>query len=424
MSTSLARTGLTAGKLPDWSEESEKTYALVRSLKRSGNIGNRVLSARMGAFNNSTPKTFRTILSLAQHYDRVRVIFSNGSTSVPYTVAGCNVRALADLTSALPSPVPVSLPNSGVVPISPTSNRRSYLVSDWVDLSSLDRTDGGVFPLVCVDAYVSTPSSITILGNGSSDNFASWTNRANGRIWRMFYNDGDCVTTPANFVSSTARIQSPIIGVQYAARGRVVTVMGIGDSITDGRGSIIGEGWGVLACEELSQVTGVAVEWFNNGWAGASMNGWVGDALSDACVAGLIPDIVIAPAGSPNSMDVPITAANINICRRRRAQLLATAQQYQVEPILWTTLPVNPSQKNWDSSDALRRAYNEETLAMSSRGFHVIDMDAAIRGDTDSDGQVAMISDLTDDGIHPNDKGNSSMKGPAKQAIAEYLRFG
>lgn len=390
-------------------------------LSRRGNVGTRVLSARMGTFDNSTPKTFRAVLSLAQHFDRLRVIFSNGNAAATYSVAGCNVRAIANLTSAYPAPVAVSLPSSGVVPVAPTSNRRGYLVSDWVDLNSVERTDGGSYPLVVVDAYVSSAASITVLGNGSSDNFSGWANRGNGRIWRMYHNDGDCVATPANFLSTTLRNQSPIVGVQYAARGRVVTVMGVGDSITDGRGSIIGEGWGVPACEALSNMNdGVAVEWFNNGWAGATMNGWIRHALGDACAAGLIPEIVIAPGGSPNSLGLPITTANIGDIRRGRAQLLADAAAYQVTPMLWTTLPVNTPQKNWGESDALRREDNDKIRALAKRGVEIIDMDAVIAGEIVG-GQVQMIGGTTTDNIHPNDLGNALMSRLARAAIGAYV---
>lgn len=389
-----------------------------------GNTAMRGLSGRMGAFDNSTPKTFRAIIALAQHADRARVIFTNGATGSGYTVAGCNMRALPDLVSALPAPTAVTLPSGGVLPAAPNTARRTYLVSNWVDLSTVDRTDGGQFPLLCIDAYVSTASGISILGNGGSDNFANWATRPNGRVWIMRHNDGDCVTTPANFTSTVNRIQSPIVGVQYVARGQVITVMGIGDSVTDGRGNVIGEGFGVPACEALSSLSGVAVEWWNNGWAGSRMDDWVAPGFEDMCAAGLIPDIVVTPNGSPNNFGTPIVAAEITRCRQQLARILNTAKENRVVPIVWTVLPTNPAIKDYNSSDALRTAYNAATLQMGQRGVHVIDMASAISGPVDADGQVTMLSGTTTDNIHPNDAGNALLRELLVQALRRYVPAG
>lgn len=390
-------------------------------LQRRGNTAMRGLSGRMGMFDNSTPKTFRAIIALAQHADRVRVIFANGALGGGYTVAGCNVRSLPDLVSALPVPTAATLPSAGVLPASPSGNRRSYLVSDWVNISTVDRTDGGAFPLLCIDAFVSTPANIWILGNGSSDNFANWATRPNGRIWIMRHNDGDCVTTPASFVSTTNRIQSPIVGVQYVARGRVVTVMGVGDSITEGRGTYIGEGFGLPACESISSMSGVAVEWWNNGWAGAAMSTWIAPGFADICAAGLVPDIVVAPNGSPNDMGPTVTDAQIRTQRQQLAAILHTARENQVTPIVWTVLPTNPPTKDYNATDSLRTAYNAATLQMVQRGVHVVDMSAALSGVTDGDGQVNMLAGTTVDNIHPNDAGNVLMRDLLIQALRQCV---
>lgn len=386
-------------------------------LRRGGNLGTRVLSGRMGAFDNTTPKTFRAIIALGQHFDRIRVIFANGNPGGTYTVAGCNVRALAD-PNVLTTPVSVAVPSSGVVPAAPSS-RRSYLVSAWADISSVSRSDGGTYPLVCVDAYISTAGSITILGNGGSDNFANWATRP-GRSWTMQYNDGDCVTTPGNFVSVTNRIQSPIVGVQYAARGRVITVMGCGDSIVEGRGTYIAEGWGVPACEAVSSMSGVTVEWFSNAWAGLDMVGWVGPSLEDACAAGLIPDIVVSPCGSPNNFGTPITTANINACRQGLARLLAAARDYQVVPLIVTVIPTNPAIKDFNASDSLRRGFNDEIRSYRQRGYPVLDMDEVMAGIVDGDGQTNILAGATTDNIHPNDLGNTLMSNVLVPVLKTY----
>lgn len=290
------------------------------------------------------------------------------------------------------------------------------MVGNWTDVNSVPRTDGGKGALICFDAYVSTSASISIMGNGTSDVFTGWATRANRKVI-MRYNDGDCVTTPANFVSVTNRNQSPIVGIQYAALGRVVTVMGVGDSITDGRGTIIGEGFIVPACEEASN-SNIYFENINLGFAG------VGAAtyrtyLSDAVSAGIIPDVVVFPNGTPNSLSTPITPTDIQTCRAATASLLADASISKIYSIVTTVLPTNPSVKDYNSSDSLRVAWNADTLLFP--GLSVVDLSSVLSGEVDVDGQVNMRVGTTTDNIHPNDVGNSllasSLAAKLKQLV-------
>ncbi len=382
--------------------------------KPISNIGTRILDARMGAFDNTTVKTFRAIIEVAAAgFDQVRPIFGNGSTSVTYTVSACNVRALANLTDALPSPTAATLPSSGIVPVSATALRRNYLVGNWIDLQSVPRTDGGTGALVCIDAYVSTASSITILGNGSNDVFTGWATRAN-RKWIMRHNDGDCVTTPANFVSVTNRIQSPIVGLQYAARGQVITVMGIGDSITSGRGTIIGEGFGVPACEQAQATTSIPFEWMGCGWAGNASTSYK-QYIVDAVTAGIIPHAIVCPHASPNDYFVPITPDRIALSQAAFAEINRVAGANNLPIISWTVMPTNPSVKDYNSSDSLRVALNNSVLAYP--GINIADFSATLSGVTDGDGQVNLLVGSTTDGIHPNDAGNALLA----PVLANYL---
>lgn len=385
---------------------------------KHGNLGTRILSARMGTFDNSTVKTFRAIIEVAAAgFDAVRPIFANGNTGATYTVAGCNVRALADTTSALPSATAVTLPSSGVVPVAIAGTRRSFLLGNWTDLASVARTDGGTGALVCIDAYVSTNASITIMGNGT-DPFTNWATRTN-RKWIMRYNDGDCVTTPANFTSTTNRSQSPIIGVQYLARGRVITVMGVGDSITDGRGTYLCEGFGVPACESVSSQTGTVFEWVNCGRPSESSSNFR-YFLSDACAAGIVPDVVVISAGSPNNTGATIAAAEVAAGRFGMAHLLRTAKDYNVHPVIWTWPPINASVKAWGSSDALRTAYNAAVLQYAD--LDVMDFADVLEGATLGSGQIEFGSGLTTDGVHPNDAGNAVMSPLLAAKLQMLLR--
>lgn len=363
----------------------------------------------MGSLDNTIQKTFRAVFEVAPGFDAVRPIFANGNTGATYTVSQCNARALANLTSSWPSlsgiaATACTLPSSGVVPVAPAANRRSYLVGDWIDLSSVARDDGGAGALICFDAYVSTSASISVLGNGGSDVFTGWATRAKRKaLYRN--NNGDCVTTPASFTDATNRSQSPIVGVQYAARGRVITVAVVGDSVSEGRGTIVGEGFSTMACDTASVVpSGPYFETANFGVASIASSTFRYN-LQDAITAGLTPDVVVFSNGSPNDFSTSLTVSEILASRKGMANLLRVAHANRIYPIVWTVLPVNSAVKDYNANDANRVAYNAETLARVA--VPVLDFSTALSGVTDGDGQVNMLAGSTSDGIHPNDAGNT-----------------
>lgn len=411
----------------DTTKTGKESIAAGRVLKRFGNVGTRIFGGRMGTFDNSTVKTFMVAGALAQKFDAIRLIFANASTTDTVAVNLCKVSSpasAADLNNSAGTFASVTFAGAatGTVPVAVGASRRGFLVSDWIALSSTDRSDGGTFPLFHARAYITTAATISVMGNGT-DSFTNWATRTNGRIWCMRYQNADQVTTPSGFTDTTNRSQSPIVGVQYLARGRVVTVMGAGDSITEGRGTYLGEGFGVPACEALSDMSGIAYEWANIGSAGVGMS-QTRDQVLDVLAAGIYPDIFVLPNSSPNEQSTPITAANIGAARQKLARALADMRANQVEPILWTWVPTNPAVLDWGSSDSLRTAYNADTLLLRSRGQSVADFSAALSGTTDGDGQVNMLAGTTTDNIHPNDTGNAVLTSLLMTEIKRVVRGG
>lgn len=394
------------------------------SLVRRSSVGTRIFGGRMGAFDNTTQKTFNVCCTLAQKFDAVRLIFANGNTGGTLGVGVTKVSVRENLATYNNSnnawtAVTFGGSSTGTVAAAPGSSRRSYLLSDWIEINSLDRDDGGTFPVLYMRSYISTSGSITIMGNGT-DSFTNWVTRSNGRIWCMRYQDGDQCTTPTGFTNTTDRSQCPIVGVQYSARGQVVTVMGVGDSITEGRGTYLGEGWGVPACEELSNMSGTAFEWCNAAWTGVS-TGPIRDLVLDILGAGIYPDILFVPCGSPNDVSTTITSAQVLAMRARLARVLAECRAYQVRPVVWTWLPSNYAAKTYGSSDSSRIALNSDVVSWARRGMDICDFSAALSGSVDGNGQVTMVSGTTADNIHPNDSGNVLLKSLAQRVLRKYV---
>lgn len=385
----------------------------------------------MGTFDNTTQKTFQATAELpVPSFKRIKLVIANANTSAR-NIGGASIAALAnktDLNGASATHVKVTFggADTGVVPAASSSLRRAFLISDWIDIASLPRDDGGTLALLLSRIYESTSGTINVLGNGTSDNYANWATRTDGNLWAMRYNDGNCCQgtgTPANFSSTTARIQCGIAGFIFeTANGeKVCTIAGFGDSITEGRGTYINEGWGLPACDLLHAANpSIYFSWCNLGWSGQVMSNVDNNQL-DAFSAGLLPNLCFFPNGSPNdaSGDNNISDAEVSGMLTRRDNMKTRCLSNGVHFVVWTWLPTNPTVAgfDWGATDSKRVAHNAATLADGiASGYTTADFSAALSGVTDGDGQVNMLVGSTTDNIHPNDVGNATLAALAAVA--------
>lgn len=414
---------LVGGAAADLAGVRERAEAALPAI---GSVGTRAISGRTARVQGltTTSRTFETLIALACPFDAIRVGFCMGQTSgvdavTPNIVAG--VAAVpstldADITTATPTPLLFGGSGTGTLPPSPALGRRTIQWSDWLGLPSVPRTDGGTLPLLCIrsNLYLSSGTgNVVMMGDSaSSDSFTNWATKPDGRIFRLLSKGGGFSAgswSGMSLANSVAANTGPAVIVQYVARGRVHNLVGFGDSITDGRSTYLGEGFGHPAAASLSSNTaGVAFEWSNFAWSGQNTTEMRVN-ISDAIASGIF-DVgswtAVLPNGSPNDVSTTITPAQISTMRGNIAlarQLLATKR---VDSLVWTWLPSNTAVKNYGSTDSLRTAYNDELRAWAGRGAVVPDFDAALAGVT-SGNQVQMLAGSTSDNIHPNDTGNA-----------------
>ncbi len=387
-------------------------------LGATGHIGRTEL-----VFSNAIRKTYRRIFTISQHCDYVRVGFFNAGT-LNYNIAKAAVTSLDttnnfDCTGLTFTNLTFNGNTDGVVPAAAGASRRNYLVSDWVALSSLTPIDNAAKePKICISAYIDSAQDLILMGNsGGTTDFTNWaTHPTRPMVFR--YNDGDCVTTPANFVSTTNRSTSPIGFIQYVARGQVVTTLIAGDSIANGEGGGIvyaGQTEAFLANVELSSLNGVAYDMVNIAWSGRSTDSILNQIL-DFLPLNVVPDIAILPIASPNDQTT-ITDATVRLQKQRNSRAILELEKYSIKTIVTTWLATNTSTKAYGVTDALRVSYNEEVRALASKGIIVADY-AFILDDPANiiNGQVQLKAGISD-GIHPNDAGKSLLKPLAKNAI-------
>lgn len=398
-------------------------------------IGTRVLHHRFGTFNDASLNTHHVAAEMATQFDAVRLILANtDTTSARYF--SCSISVLssaADLNNSGGTwlqagqgidstvTVPNAVKSSG-------GSRVTYAVSNWVQIASLARSDGGTYPLVAVRARnLEGNAALPVYGNGTDD-LTNWATRSTGRLWCARNQAVDGITTPANFTSTTNVSQSPIVGIQYIARGRVLTLMGCSDSIGNGRGTYIGEGYGMPAADALQQQIGIPIEYADCSWAGQNSGNTNGTGYDfralDIMRGPLKPDILFAAVGSPNDISTTITQALVDRMRYMRELVVAEAGERGVALMLPAWMPSNYSIKQYGATDSLRLAYNAECAAaygLTSAGrVAFVDLATPLNGGTNNS-QIEMNAVYTTDGIHPNDIGNAALQPYVQSTLRQLI---
>ncbi|MGE2715278.1 SGNH/GDSL hydrolase family protein [Mycolicibacterium litorale] len=391
-------------------------------------IATRIPAGRVGVFDNTSSKTFQATYELVGPFDAVRVVFGSDDQHTPISVNGAIVSVLSsdeDVNNSGGEWSPVTSQGEAEFAIPPAPNARgqlSYAVSDWIPIKSVARRDGSDFPLLTVRARMASTPELPVLGNGK-DNFTNWADRADGGRkfwWRA--QDGDSVSNPSTFTSAENTSQSPIFGVQYLCDDKVITVAAVGDSITEGRGTYIGEGFVMPVLEKLnSQSEIIKYEYANFGWSGQNPAQYAERALR-LLDSDLKPDIMVFPAGSPNpASQGPLTDEATSKMAADRNSVVAAAQSHNVVPLIWTWLPTDATVRSYGTTDSKRLAYNAEVLKGARDGLLIADAAGPLSGPTIA-GQVQMAEGLNKDGIHPNDAGNAVIGGVIKPALMSALQ--
>lgn len=398
------------------------------SLAQTQNRGTRILTSRMGTRSNSPAKTFQVTAALAQHFDAVRVMFPNTSLNLGIgsylakVAVTSSIATNADINNSSATWYTVTMEGNTAlsIPVADEAEVTEYAYSDWIGIQSLPRTDGGELPIVTVRMQAVSIANVACYGDGT-DNFTNWATHPSGRVWIAREQVGDYLTTTTGFTSTTNVSQSPIAGIQYISRGKVVTVMACGDSITDGRGTYLGEGFIMPACVRLSDMNDVAIEYSNLGWSGQIYQKFHKRALN-ALLGDLAPDIFVFPNGSPNDIVGEITSSVISNFTLWRQAITEQCFELGIKPIIWTMLPSNTNPKNYGASDSLRVAYNSQVLTLSQHDISVVDTATVVSG-ASSGGQIQMAPWSNTDGIHPNDSGNLPLSEAIEPAIAKFMRY-
>lgn len=376
---------------------------------------------------NGADHTTAIQFGLEAHFDAVRIIIPN---SVTATITGVKARvsaagaAGASNSSTAVAPSDGSWPNitwagssSVTLPAGTSGDDPSWTVSDWVTVNSLDRTDGGTQPLLHVRIFIPAANANrpAWIGSALASSYANlatiWAEEAQcaGRLVRCRTQAVNGVDTLGNLTiggSASDYLCVPVI-VQYASRVNGITVMVAGDSIDEKAGGNGRRGWQDIAQAAVS-TTSAPVEFCTVAIGGSNSTTW--RTRAEKVIAAVQPDYCMFPGFEVNDTATPMTAANIKTMRGNIERMRAISIENMAVPIMRTGIPstaTGGSGKNWDSSDSLRIALNNERRAL--RGALVCDFDASLAGTADADGQIQFANGLSDDGLHPNDAGHQRL---------------
>lgn len=411
-----------------------------RGLRRPRHIGQWTIGSgrieRVQALDTAG-RTWQVRRQCPLPFDAIRVgirmgqtISANAVSPLAY-VAAASVPSTSDTDLAAAAAVQVAFggnSNPTLAP-SPAFGRSSWVWSDWTALRSMPRTDGGGGFLLVVRTSLylaSGTGNVVLMGDSANaDLFDNWAThpdrpfqiRTKGSVVNSAGPSGWSNMTQAN---SAAASTSPAVMFQALYRGSVFNLGGFGDSITDGRGSYLGEGWGHPAAVAMSvapDLRGTAFEWSNFGWSGQATPS-IRQNVTDCLAAGTALDLAFLPGGSPNDVSGAIPATGAGSPDRQagnRALMEQMLLAAGIDPILWTWMPSNSAVKAYGASDSLRQAYNDELRAAAGLGRIVADFDAVMTGVADGTGQMQMAAGTTADNIHPGDTANGLRLSPVAQ---------
>lgn len=229
-----------------------------------------------------------------------------------------------------------------------TTDAPKELVTDWFDLPSVPRADGGTRPLVMFRLEHDGVAN----GNIGSVSNVEWAAiSGSGYSWYRIHqapniSGGGSVTDLTKTAASLGTV-FPWCAVEFDYSVPCATVMGIGDSNmeTAGNASVGKMGtWGWQAAALLS-TTYRPVTFFNAGRAGGSALLYSKNGVNE--IASVKPKAVLYAAGTSN--DAPMTANKLALWKARLSAIMTACDDVGAALIVYGPFPCGGSYLTTDS---------------------------------------------------------------------------
>jgi len=386
--------------------------------------------------NDPSGFTYHLIDEVPFEFDGVQIVLANGQLSGTQNMQ-CGFAVCPDFSDINFNGGTYSQPGwslfsgSNVVAapaFAPGASRYSYLISDLLNVQSIPRTDGLPGAIYCIRTFTRVASTVFSSwgANAADTTLTNWATKPLGTGRRVSRRQiGQFLSPATGFTSTTNIADNPIAGVIFWCRGAVVNIAKFGDSLTQGRGTYIGEGFVGVAARNASS-TKVSVSDFAISGTASSEYGQV--AVDVMTALGSYIDIAVYASGSPNNVSTTIDATAVRSGRTPLINFMQATRANKPRVMLLDWAPSNPASatpagvKNYLGTDSLRRDWNTALPSLGATcGANVLPVSAAFSGASDGNGQTLIGAGLTSDGIHPNDAGESAMAA-ACTALASFVR--
>ncbi len=377
--------------------------------------------------------------ALATHFDSVRIGIPNMHTA---TVAGVKVAFGVSSSLGTYSAAPAANSSSGTSSASPaptetvssalgvwraatfggqssgtlaaavdaTNNYPSYTWTDWCQVASVDRSDGGTYPVLDLRIFIPVAGAQVSLGyTGASDTAYAIFGRddlfTGGRVCRSWNQDVDGVTTPANFTTATTTPTLIPIILQFTSRTTGRTLMVIADSIGEASTgpTYLLNGFALKAALASSVPTEVCAQGFGGATSIQATNRAFG------VIDEVRPSHILGTAASVNNFGTTLGQRVVNESAGTIGTLASLAQRWSSRLGIYGFLPVTDAAKAYGATDSFRQTANAlvPTRATAYAATHV-DLVTVLQGQTvNSHIELATALD-SGDGVHPNDAAHTA----------------
>ena len=280
----------------------------------------------------------------------------------------------------------------------------SVLISDWLPLASVPRADGAAFPLALI--------RLSVLGGTS--NFSSATNTGPGMeipdasnggliLQARWESDatGVTVSAPATNHLSASNAATPTIGIEFRCNKPGITIMGIGDSLTQ-QTTVSPSVYDTMGWRTAARISalGVPCGYVNHGMSGQASLAFTNAGL--AAITNWLPNAVFVQGGSPNDGAFSTDAFMRNGIQKMNSYaqgvLVAAAAENAVQMIT-TWLPCSSGIIPAESQDVMRRVNNTAIRALANNRVFVLDWDALV---SDGGAPARIAAQYQFDATHPN----------------------